>query len=132
MNAAIAQHLNVTESAILEVQEWARVLWVRVKGIGARFVSKKVVKVDNVYITEFKTTIENNKARLADAATESKQARLAKVVARMESELAWMSNLPETIFSKLGKATTAASLVDDLGVAVCEYEIATGTLLPRP
>jgi hypothetical protein len=44
MNTAIAQHLNVTPSAILEVQEWARVLWVRVKGLGARFVSKKVVK----------------------------------------------------------------------------------------
>jgi len=45
MNAAIAQHLNVAESAILEVQEWARVLWVRVRGIGARFVSKKVTKM---------------------------------------------------------------------------------------
>ena len=46
MNAAIAQHLNVTESAIIEVQEWARVLWVRVKGLGARFVSKKVAKME--------------------------------------------------------------------------------------
>jgi hypothetical protein len=48
MNTAIAQHLNVTESAIIEVQEWARVLWVRVKGLGARFVSKKVVKMEVV------------------------------------------------------------------------------------
>jgi len=39
---AIANHLNVAESAIVEVQEWARVLWVRVKGLGARFVSKKI------------------------------------------------------------------------------------------
>jgi hypothetical protein len=39
---AIANHLNVAESAIIEVQEWARVLWVRIKGLGARFVSKKV------------------------------------------------------------------------------------------
>lgn len=45
MNAQIAQHLNVAETAILEIQEWAKVLWVRVRGIGARFVSKKVVKV---------------------------------------------------------------------------------------
>jgi len=43
--AAIANHLNVAESAITEVQEWARVMWVRVKGLGARFVSKRVVKV---------------------------------------------------------------------------------------
>lgn len=43
MNAAIAQHLSIAEKAIIEIQEWASVLWVRVKGIGARFVSKKVV-----------------------------------------------------------------------------------------
>jgi hypothetical protein len=43
---AIANHLNVAEAAITEVQEWARVLWVRVKGLGARFVSKKVVEMD--------------------------------------------------------------------------------------
>lgn len=45
MNTAIAQHLNVAEAAIIEVQEWARVLWVRIRGIGARFVSKKVVEM---------------------------------------------------------------------------------------
>ena len=39
---AIAQHLNVADEAIVEIQEWAKVLWVRVKGLGARFVSKKV------------------------------------------------------------------------------------------
>lgn len=39
---AIANHLNVAADAIVEVQEWARVLWVRVRGLGARFVSKKV------------------------------------------------------------------------------------------
>ena len=43
MNAAIASHLNVAQELILEVCEWATVLWVRVKGIGCRFVSKKVV-----------------------------------------------------------------------------------------
>ena len=45
MNAAIAQHLNVAESAIVRVEEWSNVLFAVVKGIGARFVSKKVVKV---------------------------------------------------------------------------------------
>ena len=45
MNAAIAQHLNVAQTAILEIQEWASVLWVRVQGLGARFVSKKVIKM---------------------------------------------------------------------------------------
>lgn len=46
MNAAIAQHLNVTESAIVKIEEWANVLFCVVKGIGARFVSKKVVKME--------------------------------------------------------------------------------------
>ena len=52
MNAAIAQHLNVPAASILEVQEWARVLWVRVKGLGARFVSKKVSAVEKITRSE--------------------------------------------------------------------------------
>lgn len=39
---AIAQHLNVLDSAIIEVQEWASVVWVKFIG-GCRFVSKKVM-----------------------------------------------------------------------------------------
>ena len=46
MNAAIATKLNVLESAIVRVEEWANVLFVVVKGLGARFVSKKVLKVE--------------------------------------------------------------------------------------
>ena len=38
---AIAQHLNIVDSAIIEVQEWASVLWVKFIG-GCRFVSKKI------------------------------------------------------------------------------------------
>lgn len=45
MNAQIAQHLNIAESAITRIEEWAKVLFVIAKGIGARFVSKKVVKM---------------------------------------------------------------------------------------
>lgn len=44
MKAAIAQHLNVDESAITRIEEWAHVLFAVVKGLGARFVSKKVVE----------------------------------------------------------------------------------------
>jgi len=44
MNAQIAQHLNVAESAIIRVEEWASVLFVVCRKIGARFVSKKIVK----------------------------------------------------------------------------------------
>jgi hypothetical protein len=40
---AIATHLNVIESAIVKAEEWATVLFVVVKGLGARFVSKKII-----------------------------------------------------------------------------------------
>jgi len=40
---AIAQHLNIASQAIIEIQEWATVLWVRFVG-GCKFVSKKVIK----------------------------------------------------------------------------------------
>ncbi len=46
MNTAIAQKLNVLESAIVRIEEWTHVLFVVVKGLGARFVSKKVIKVE--------------------------------------------------------------------------------------
>lgn len=42
MNAAIAQHLNILESSIVRVEEWANVLFVVCKKLGARFVSKKI------------------------------------------------------------------------------------------
>jgi hypothetical protein len=38
---AIAQHLNIIDSAIIEIQEWTSVLWVKFVG-GVRFVSKKI------------------------------------------------------------------------------------------
>jgi hypothetical protein len=38
---AIATHLNIVDSAIIEIQEWASVLWVKFIG-GVRFVSKKI------------------------------------------------------------------------------------------
>lgn len=46
MNAQIAQHLNIAESAIVRIEEWAKVLFVVCKKIGARFVSKKVVTMN--------------------------------------------------------------------------------------
>jgi hypothetical protein len=41
---AVANKLNVIESAITRVEEWAHVLFVVVKGLGARFVSKRVIR----------------------------------------------------------------------------------------
>ena len=45
MNSLIAAKLNVLETAIVRIEEWTHVLFVVVKGLGARFVSKKVVEV---------------------------------------------------------------------------------------
>jgi hypothetical protein len=49
--AAIATKLNVLESAIVRIEEWASVMFVVVKGLGARFVSKKVVAEVRMKIT---------------------------------------------------------------------------------
>ena len=45
MNSLIAAKLNVLETAIVRIEEWTHVLFVVVKGLGARFVSKKIVEV---------------------------------------------------------------------------------------
>lgn len=58
--AAIAQHLNITESAIVRIEEWANVLFVVCRRIGARFVSKKIVEAKKV--EEYTDIIEYNKA----------------------------------------------------------------------
>lgn len=55
MNAAIATKLNVLESAIIRIEEWANVMFVVVRGLGGRFVSKKVV----VQMTEKKITTQS-------------------------------------------------------------------------
>lgn len=52
MNAAIAQHLNVTESAIVRVEEWSNVLFAVIKGIGGRFISKRIAKMETKKLIE--------------------------------------------------------------------------------
>jgi hypothetical protein len=63
MNAAIATKLNILESAIVRIEEWAHVLFVVVKGLGARFVSKKVIQEEE----ENKMTVSINCDVDADA-----------------------------------------------------------------
>jgi hypothetical protein len=50
--AQIANHLNIAESVIASVEEWAHVLFVRFIGRRPRFVSKKVVEVKAMSIDE--------------------------------------------------------------------------------
>ena len=50
--AAIASHLNIAESIIASVEEWAHVLFVRFIGRRPRFVSKKVVEAKAMSIDE--------------------------------------------------------------------------------
>lgn len=44
--AQIATALNVSPNQIKRAEEWKNVLFVVVQGKGARFVSKKVIKMD--------------------------------------------------------------------------------------
>jgi ribosomal protein L24E len=62
MNAAVAQHLNVAESAIVRIEEWAHVLFVVCKKLGARFVSKKVIKVEQRQPKEVRWTVQGHQA----------------------------------------------------------------------
>lgn len=58
--AAIAQHLNIAESAIVRIEEWAKVLFVVCRRIGARFVSKKVVDMkEYTDIKEFNKALDS-------------------------------------------------------------------------
>jgi hypothetical protein len=43
----VSEFLKVSQELITEVREWANVLWVRVQGLRPRFVSKKVIKMEN-------------------------------------------------------------------------------------
>lgn len=52
MNAQIAQHLNIAEALIAEVQEWAHVLFVRFTSGRPLFVSKKVVNVKKITVEQ--------------------------------------------------------------------------------
>lgn len=67
---AIAQHLNLAEQLITEVQEWATVLWVRIKGMRPRFVSKKVRKMTEAEyesMWEAAEKAQDNRAEAAEA-----------------------------------------------------------------
>ena len=57
-NTAIAQKLNIVESTIVEIQEWASVLWVRFEG-GCRFVSKMIgaKKMENSILFSRETSL---------------------------------------------------------------------------
>lgn len=45
---AVARHLNIAEAAIVKVEEWAHVLFVRFVSGRPRFVSKKAVKMEKI------------------------------------------------------------------------------------
>lgn len=59
--AIIAQHLNIVEAAIVRIEEWANVLFVVCRRLGARFVSYQIIKAMNepVTVKKFSLTISN-------------------------------------------------------------------------
>lgn len=63
--AAVAQHLNIAESAIVRIEEWANVLFVVCRRLGARFVSYQIIKIMNepTTVKKFSLTISNMPAR---------------------------------------------------------------------
>lgn len=57
LTQAVAKHLNILESTIVEVQEWANVLWVRFTKRRPRFVSKKIKQQIKTKIRVFKKSV---------------------------------------------------------------------------
>ena len=55
----IAKHLNVRQSAIIKVEKWANCLFVVVRGLGARFVSKKIMNKIEVDLYKASKIIQN-------------------------------------------------------------------------
>ncbi len=45
---AVSEFLQVAQELVVEVREWANVLWVKVQGMRPRFVSKKVIKISKM------------------------------------------------------------------------------------
>jgi hypothetical protein len=54
--------LNLAKELITEVQEWAKVFWVRIKGMRPKFVSKKVVKSMELSLEEAAKIIDDPEA----------------------------------------------------------------------
>ena len=121
--AAIAQHLNITESAIVRIEEWANVLFVVCRRIGARFVSKKVVEAKMEKYTDI---IEYNKA--LDFLAFSEFAGEKVVEARRFSDPGLSPFLPNkegweltTITAKILKCTDRQKMQIKIPVGVIEY-----------
>jgi len=95
MNAAIAQHLNVAESAIVRIEEWAHVLFVVCKKLGARFVSKKVVKVEKTQIG-FKDAAKALASSLSVAGKKAKFWDKKEGECRIYTQYGYLRIAPET------------------------------------
>lgn len=99
---AIANHLNVAADAIVEVQEWARVLWVRVKGLGARFVSKKVAEVKTM------NTFQEMKQRLIQSGIASHpRSSIFYDIQQWVNGSQWQAKIPSAIMAEVNASLNA-------------------------
>ena len=99
--AAIAQHLNIAKSAIIKIEEWANVLFVVCRRIGARFVSYQIIKAMNEADTGLKLPeLEGSEKQIAWAESIREKA-VAEIFELQESNLeiiqCVLSVFPETV-----------------------------------
>ena len=97
MNAAIAQHLNILESAIVKVEEWANVLFVVAKGIGARFVSKKVAKVEVKTLKTVKKTSASGMVSWDKGMKFREDDSIWEVTTAKNTRIYWDSNVEDEV-----------------------------------
>jgi hypothetical protein len=110
---AIASHLNIVDSAIIEIQEWASVLWVKFIG-GVRFVSKKIganamsqeLSAEEEYLLECERDGSNEKWNRIEAM----EARLSHYVSGYHSESRLRSIACDVIDGEITEAQAIARL----------------------
>lgn len=99
----VAEFLNVAKELVLEVREWASVLWVKIQGMRPRFVSKKVVKAGVIMDEDF---YYNQAQSVAEKLKDANHISLTG----SDKQIAWAEII-------------RAKAIDSLAIQICNKEI---------
>jgi hypothetical protein len=104
---AIATHLNVLETAIVRIEEWSNVLFVVAKGLGARFVSKKI----NVGKMELfaGANLRIGKTSLAEFAAIKSENILLSELSGSEKQVKWANEIRDNWMSEFDRFIAEAT-----------------------
>jgi hypothetical protein len=121
MNTAIAQHLNIPESAIIRIEEWANVLLVVIRRLGARFVSKKVVKKVKAMLKNSASFLEmkNHLITVGIWADGVKSCSIHGVLQSWINSQNWVSSDMESLLAEVNQRLESVGIPPSYGVREC-------------